>query len=169
MNRHGLFRVARRDARACEGRYRDWCVKSVERRPNARPCGGSIAAVGAPSEWRRRDSSSSRLGACVVLSKSTGHTQARSYTPGEELLYNKPFPSLSSRRRSLDRAGSWFSLRARTATLHSVSRLSPLTYIGSFDMPQPLSATLSSHRPLSLPSLARSPPGTIKQQKCTQT
>ena len=26
-DRHGLFRVARRDARACECRYRDWCVR----------------------------------------------------------------------------------------------------------------------------------------------
>ena len=170
MNRHGLFRVARRDARACECRYRDWCVKSEERRPNARPCGGSIAAVGAPSEWRRREQRLERsFGACAVLSKSpTGHTQGTQLHPREELLYNKPFPSLSSRRRSLDRAGSWFSLRARTATLHSVSRLSPLTYRFLRYAPATLSHTLIAQTSLA-PVARPTPPGTIKQQKCTQT
>lgn len=92
--------------------------------------------------------------------------KAHSYTPGEELLYNKPFPSLSSRRRSLDRAGSWFSLRARTATLRSVSRLSPLTYRFLRYAPATLSHTLIAQTSLA-PVARPTPPGTIKQQKCT--
>ena len=91
--------------------------------------------------------------------------KAHSYTPGEELLYNKPFPSLSSRRRSLDRAGSWFgSLSApRTATLHSVSRLSPLTYRFLRYAPATLSHTLIAQTSLA-PVARPTPPGTNKNK-----
>ena len=124
--------------------------------------------MGAPSEWRRRDSSSSRLGACVVLSKSpTGHTQGTQLHPrGRATIQQTLLPSLSSRRRSLDRAGSWFSLRARTATLRSVSRLSPLTYRFLRYAPATLSHTLIAQTSLA-PVARPTPPGTIKQQKCT--